>query len=331
MKKDIYISKIVEKCENEIDEKIELLIKRSVIVEEVDIHKIKMLSLSMIFNDLHYLIVEDPAANGNYLYALESSAFQAVRTYRILNAIYETLKSSTDSDILDQIYNESMNSSDLNTKVSIAKEVKIGDRFIIDHGNDVKLQGTIEIGQNFHIMQDVKIINRSSDTLKIGNDVLIWGGSKIEADSQISIGNNVELGAKCFVNESIQDNCMISSVTPYIIHNFNENMPKINGIYMEEDLYIIDGKGLPCDESLKAAIVKRNIVKENVNFINVTDAFEINIIEKSSFNIKLKIKIKEGFEVQQGVFRNNYAIKIFNKENYIIFPECSIYEQIYQI
>ena len=209
MAKDYYISRIVETFENELDEKIKLLISKNVKVDDVAIHKIKMLSLSMIFNDLHYLIVEDPAANGNYLYALESNAFKAVRTYRMLNAIYVTLNSSVKKDILDQLYNESMNSNDLNTRISIAKEVKIGDRFIIDHGNDVKLEGNIEIGQNFHIMQDVKIINHSTDPLKIGNNVLIWGGSKIEADHSISIGNNVELGAKCIVNESIQDGCMI--------------------------------------------------------------------------------------------------------------------------
>lgn len=331
MKKDLYISKIVEKCECEIDEIMELLANKKVDVKEVDIHKVKMLSLSMIFNDLHYLIVEDPAVNGNYLYALESNAFQAVRTYRILNSINESLK-KCDKDILDEIYNECMNSSDLNTKVSIAKEVKIGDRFIIDHGNDVKLQGPIEIGQNFHIMQDVKIINHSNDTLKIGNNVLIWGGSKIEADSQISIGNNVEIGAKCFINKSIQDNCMISLITPYIIHNYEKNTPIINGIYRDEDNnYIIDGKDLPYDANLKASIVKRNIVQDSVSFNDVRDGFEIDILEKNSSNIKLKIKIDKGFEIKKGEFRDKYAIKLFSEKNYIIFPECSIYEYIYQI
>lgn len=330
MKKDNFIYRIVEKCENEIDEKIASLTHKKVEVKEVDIHKIKMLSLSMIFNDLHYLIVEDPAANGNYLYALESSAFQAVRTYRILKAIYGTLETSISKKILAEIYDESMISSDLNTGVSIAKEVKIGDRFIIDHGNDVKLQGPIDVGQNFHIMQDVKINNHSSDTLKIGNDVLIWGGSKIEADSQISIGNNVELGAKCVIKESIPDNCVISLITPYIIHNYNEP-PKINGIYKEKNIYIIDGKGLPYDDDLKVSIVERSMVKGIVSFNEVKDNFEISIVEKNSSYIKLTIKIKENVEIKQEVFKDKYAIKIYNERNYIIFPECSIYEQIYQI
>lgn len=330
MAKDYYISRIVETFENELDEKIKLLISKNVKVDDVAIHKIKMLSLSMIFNDLHYLIVEDPAANGNYLYALESNAFKAVRTYRMLNAIYVTLNSSVKKDILDQLYNESMNSNDLNTRISIAKEVKIGDRFIIDHGNDVKLEGNIEIGQNFHIMQDVKIINHSTDPLKIGNNVLIWGGSKIEADHSISIGNNVELGAKCIVNESIQDGCMISLITPYITHNYNENVPEINGVYKEKDFYIIEGKGLPYDEDLEVVIVKRNIVQGNVSFQNVNDGFKISIAEKNSSFIKLTILINNGFEMKRGVFRDQYAIKIFNQTNYIIFPECSVYEEIYQ-
>lgn len=84
---------------------------------------------------------------------------------------------------------------------------------ILPHGpNGIVVGHDCKIGANCKIFQQVTIAHGN---VIIGDDVLIGAGAKILPN--VSVGNNVKIGANCVVVESIPDNATVVLPKPRIL------------------------------------------------------------------------------------------------------------------
>ena len=100
------------------------------------------------------------------------------------------------------------------TGIEIHPGAQIGKNLFIDHGAGVVIGETSVIGDNCTIYQNAtlggtgKECNKRHPTLK--NNVIVGAGAKILGN--ITIGNNVKLGANSTVLKDVPDNCTVVGV-----------------------------------------------------------------------------------------------------------------------
>ncbi|MCH6236505.1 serine O-acetyltransferase [Cognataquiflexum rubidum] len=103
---------------------------------------------------------------------------------------------------------------------------KIGPGLFIQHG-DSSIIGAKSIGSNCWINQEVSVgYSDKGKTPVVGNNVTFGPGSKVFGD--ITIGNNVIIGANAVVLKNVPDNCIVVGVPAYIV--------KRDGIKVREEL-----------------------------------------------------------------------------------------------
>lgn len=103
------------------------------------------------------------------------------------------------------------------TGISLPCEVNIGRNFIIDHFGGIVINGYTEFGDNCRIRTGVVIgIKHVGETRapKIGNNVDIGAGAKILGD--ITIGDNVLIGANTVVTKNVPSNSVVTNDAPVI-------------------------------------------------------------------------------------------------------------------
>lgn len=105
------------------------------------------------------------------------------------------------------------------TGIEIHPGATIGKNLFIDHGAGVVIGETSIIGNNVIIFQGVTLGGTGKEKLKrhptIKNDVLIGCGAKILGN--ITIGNNVKIGANAVVLKDIPDNVTVIGIPGKII------------------------------------------------------------------------------------------------------------------
>lgn len=99
----------------------------------------------------------------------------------------------------------------------IPASTTIGKSLRLEHGgNGVIIHPRATVGDNARIFQQVTIgLSAGESAPKIGKNVLIGAGAKIIDD--ITIGNNVIIGANAVVNKSLPDNCTAVGIPAKII------------------------------------------------------------------------------------------------------------------
>lgn len=133
-------------------------------------------------------------------YCLGNKAFSKNST--ILIIIYKLLK------IIVKLYS----SADIHPKAEIGKNLRL------EHDADgIMIHSTAVIGDNARIFHQVTIgIKDKGIAANIGNNVLIGAGAKIIGD--VSIGDNVKIGANSVVTKSIENDKVIVGIPAKIIN-----------------------------------------------------------------------------------------------------------------
>ncbi len=100
------------------------------------------------------------------------------------------------------------------TGIEIHPGAKIGERFFIDHGMQVVIGETSEIGDDVLLFQGVTLGGTGTEKEKrhptIGNNVVVGAGAKVLGP--IEIGDNVRIGAGSVVVKSVPDNTTVVGV-----------------------------------------------------------------------------------------------------------------------
>jgi len=102
----------------------------------------------------------------------------------------------------------------------------IGPGFFVQHGFATIISAK-SVGRNFWINQQVTVgFSNNTDCPVILDNVVVHAGAKIIGD--ITVGNNVIVGANAVVVKNVPDNCTVVGVPAYIV--------KRNGIKVREKL-----------------------------------------------------------------------------------------------
>ena len=93
------------------------------------------------------------------------------------------------------------------TGISIPAEAEIGKGLRIHHFGGIIFHPHVKMGEHCTIYHGVTFGDKGGwgEPPKVGNHVLVGAGAKILGD--ITIGNNVKIGANSVVTRSIPDNC----------------------------------------------------------------------------------------------------------------------------
>jgi len=123
--------------------------------------------------------------------------------------------------------------------ISIPKTTKIDSGFYIGHFGTIIINGNCIIGKNCNISQGVTLgqANRGKNkgVPRVGNNVYIGPGVKIIGN--ITIGNDVALGANCVVTKDIPDNSVVVGIPAKIISS-KGSKGYVNFINYDEKLNI---------------------------------------------------------------------------------------------
>lgn len=93
------------------------------------------------------------------------------------------------------------------TEIELGAKISPGITFA--HYQGIVISRACIIGKNFHIRQNTTIGVKTGENARIiiGDNVELGANCCIIADD-ITIGNNVKIGAMAFINKSIPDNCL---------------------------------------------------------------------------------------------------------------------------
>ena len=95
----------------------------------------------------------------------------------------------------------------------------------IGHYGNVVVNGRTRIGKNCEIQMGVNIGVHKGGVPRIGSNVFIGPGAKIFGD--ITIGDNVSIGANAVVNKDIPDNCIVVGIPAKVVReNAKHNVRK---------------------------------------------------------------------------------------------------------
>ena len=127
----------------------------------------------------------------------------AVINYRINNHLWQRAKMAKLAQIrAENIY--------LETSIYISPQISIKSGLKIELGENSKIFGNGQIGENFSIFGRVVISSKQAESngiVKIGNNVFVQEGASIWGS--VEIGNNVKIGANCVVLENIESDCEV--------------------------------------------------------------------------------------------------------------------------
>lgn len=259
-------------------------------------------------SDLDEYVENDPAAKSRENVYKTYKAFDAIKFYRIANAIYycdfienETLRRQYARGISELAKSQ--------TKIEIHPAAKIGRRFVIDHGVGTVIGETCEIGDNCYLLQGVILgaekikgnpLGKRHPTL--GKNVQLGGHSRVFG--KVEIKDNTFIGPYCVITNDVPDDFDVTIINQLQLRrkretknseeevvkpskkraneSLNNNKTEIYGITPGEDnLLIIHGLNIPKDISVFIA----NERLEPIQGVSV------KIVENSENNLQFKISI----------------------------------------
>lgn len=109
----------------------------------------------------------------------------------------------------------------------IGKSAQFGSGFVILHSVGVVVNTRVRGGQNIYVESGVVIGETKKGCPVLGNNIFIGSGAKVVGD--ITIGDNVTIGANAVVNKSFPDNVVVGGVPAKIIRYKNESETSLVG------------------------------------------------------------------------------------------------------
>ncbi len=160
--------------------------------------------------DFKTCLENDPAARG-FVGGLEVfftyAGFHAVIFHRIAHFLHTVLRIPFFPRVISQF-------SRFLTGIEIHPGAKIGLGLFIDHGMGVVIGETAIVGDNCVLFQGVTLGGTGKEAGKrhptLGNNVMVSAGAKVLGN--ITIGDNVKIGAQSVVLKDVPDNCTVVGV-----------------------------------------------------------------------------------------------------------------------
>jgi len=164
--------------------------------------------------DFRAALENDPAARGFWApieVVLSYAGFHAIFLHRVTNVVYR-LGLPLIPRLLS-IANRFI------TGIEIHQAARIGPGFFIDHGMGVVIGETTIVGRNCMLFHQVTLGGTGKETGKrhptLKDNVVIGAGAKILGN--ITLGNNVYVGANSVVLKDVPDNCTVVGVPGRIV------------------------------------------------------------------------------------------------------------------
>ena len=184
-----------------------------------------MAFLTRIKEDIQTIFDNDPAAKTMLEVVLCYPGLHALLLHRFAHKLYKK-----EIPLLPRIIS---NISRIITGVEIHPGAQIGKQFFIDHGMGVVIGETTIIGDNVLVYQGVTLGGTGKETGKrhptLKNDIVVGSGAKILGN--ITIGNNVRVGAGSVVIEDVPDDSTVVGIPGRVVvhkgqknHNLQHNV-----------------------------------------------------------------------------------------------------------
>lgn len=165
----------------------------------------------IIKEDFRVIKQKDPAIKSNVELFFNYPGLIAILHYRVANKLYKK-----GFKIIARII---MGFTQFITNIDIHPACTIGRRIFIDHGIGVVIGETAVLKDDITIYQGVTLggvsLNQQKRHPTILNGVIIGGGAKILGN--ITIGENVKVGANSVVLEDVPDNVTVVGIPARII------------------------------------------------------------------------------------------------------------------
>lgn len=180
--------------------------------------------LKIIVADFRSCIENDPAARGFWgkvEVLFTYSGFHATILYRFAHFLHAKLHIPFLPRLISQI-------TRFLTGIEIHPGAKIGQGFFIDHGMGVVIGETTIIGDDCVLFQGVTLGGTGKETGKrhptLGNNVMVSAGAKVLGN--ITIGDNVKIGAQSVVLKDVPPNCTVVGVPGQIVIREGQRVTK---------------------------------------------------------------------------------------------------------
>ena len=184
-----------------------------------------MAFLTRIKEDIQTIFDNDPAAKTLLEVILCYPGLHALLMHRLAHKLYKK-----EIPLLPRLIS---NISRIITGVEIHPGAQIGKQFFIDHGMGVVIGETTIIGDNVLVYQGVTLGGTGKETGKrhptLKNDIVVGSGAKILGN--ITIGNNVRVGAGSVVIEDVPDDSTVVGIPGRVVvhkgqknHNLQHNV-----------------------------------------------------------------------------------------------------------
>lgn len=162
-------------------------------------------------SEIQTIFDKDPAARSTLEVLLTYSGLHAILLHRVAHWLF--------NHRLRLIARLVSHFNRFITGIEIHPGAKIGERFFIDHGMQVVIGETTEIGDDVLLYQGVTLGGVGREKKKrhptLGNNVVVGAGAKILGP--IAIGDNVRVGAGSVVVKSVPPNTTVVGVPARIV------------------------------------------------------------------------------------------------------------------
>lgn len=162
--------------------------------------------MKRLYEDAKNIAIKDPAARNIIHVILLYPGFHILIFHRVAHFFYN-LKLYFIARLISQL-------GRFLTGIEIHPGAKIGRRLFIDHGMGVVIGETAEIGDDCTFYHGVTLGGTGKERKKrhptLKNNVIVGCGAAILGN--ITIGNNVKIGAHTVVLNDIPDNCTVVGV-----------------------------------------------------------------------------------------------------------------------
>ncbi len=174
--------------------------------------------ISRIKEDIQTIFENDPAAKSIIEVILCYPGLHALILHRVAHKLYN-MKIALIPRIISGI-------SRLMTGIEIHPGARIGRRFFIDHGMGVVIGETTIIGNDVLIYQGVTLGGTGKETGKrhptLKNHIVIGSGAKVLGN--ITLGNNVRVGAGSVVITDVPDDSTVVGIPGRIVMHKGQKM-----------------------------------------------------------------------------------------------------------
>lgn len=174
--------------------------------------------LDGIREDIDAVLKDDPAAKGRLQVMLLYSGLHAIWAYRFAHGMHRL-----GLRFLARAWSQFTR---FITGVEIHPAARIGRRFFIDHGMGVIIGETAVIGDDCLLYQGVTLGGTGNQSGKrhptLGNRVVVGSGAKVLGN--ISIGDNVRVGANSVVLHNVPSNSTVVGIPGRVVRRKASDM-----------------------------------------------------------------------------------------------------------